>query len=107
MREKINMYPTASVVTSDSLDVPAVTPFRTSEVRGELMLFGDIFSSLAFALTISATLSIRFSDFSEDKLVTAVKAFFKVILAKERADSVNGIIVESTGFVAEERSHDT
>jgi hypothetical protein len=43
---------------------------------------------------------------SDVKFATAVNAFFKVIFAKERAVSVRGMTVDSTGTLAKEKSHD-
>jgi len=77
-----------------------------SEDMGALIFLGEPFSALAFTVNVSAAIGV-FSGLSDDKFVTAVNAFFKVILAKARAGPVRGMTVENSGFAAEEKSHDT
>lgn len=88
----MNMYPIARVVTSESREVPT-TLLETSSCP------------VAFAFKASATTSAawprRSSSPPDDKFVTAVNALFSVMLAKERADSVSGMTVDSTGLEVE------
>lgn len=101
------MYPIARVVTSESLEVPSVAPFKKSAESGELTLFETSFSPLMFTFKISATWStIPLCWLSDDAFVTAVTAFFNVTFAKERADSVSGTTVDKTGPLAVEKSQD-
>lgn len=102
------MYPMARVVTSESRNAPIAAPFKRSAESGELILFDTSFRPLKLPFNISATWPTRpFSWLSDDKFVTAVNAFFKVVFAKERAVSVSGMTVDKTGPLAVEKSQDT
>lgn len=101
----MNMYPMASVVTSESRDVPIVAPPKRSAESDALVLLAASFSPLAFTFNISPT-SILFSWPSDVRFVSALNTFFNVIFAKEKAVSVSGMTVDNTGPLAEEKSHD-
>lgn len=85
------MYPTARVVTSDNLDdeIVVVVPFRIVVVMS--VVFWEFSDSVMWRL------------WEEVMLVTAVSAFFRVMLAKERACSVKGAKFENIGVVADWR----